>query len=125
MNFKIVAPPSHFSIFYLVKITKIGLFMCSFKICKYFLSQNFSLCSPCIYCLNPRRIEQYSNVFVVKRPLKNSTFVMKMGFVRFVFSTTELTLRLWSLKGLIASFYNQKMNKSIVLYQTLKSLIFE
>ena len=52
------------------------------------MSQNFSLCLPCIYCLNPRRIKQYSNVFVLKRPLKNAIFVWKMGFARFVFSTT-------------------------------------
>ena len=36
MDFKIAALPSHFFIFYLVKITKIGLSMCSFKICDYF-----------------------------------------------------------------------------------------
>ena len=53
-----------------------------------FLSQNFSLCSPYICCLTLRRIKQFSNVFVAKKSLKNANFVWKIGFGRFVFSTT-------------------------------------
>ena len=38
--------------------------------------------------IDPRRIKQFSNVFVPKKPIKNANFVWKMGFVRFVLSTT-------------------------------------
>ena len=44
-----------------------------------FLSQNFSLCLPCICCLTLRRIKQFSNVFVLKMSLKNAHFVWKMA----------------------------------------------
>ena len=53
-----------------------------------FLSQNFSLCLPCICCLTLRRIKQFSNVFVPKMSLKNAHFVWKMGFGWFILSTT-------------------------------------
>ena len=79
-----------FSFFHLLpsKNNKNWSFLVQFWNLWLFLSQNFSLCLPCIYCLNPRRIKQFSNVFVLKRPLKNAIFVWKMGFVRFVLSTT-------------------------------------
>ena len=44
-----------------------------------FLSQNFSLCLPCICCLTLRRIKQFSNVFVPKTSLKNVNICMENG----------------------------------------------
>ena len=46
------------------------------------------MCSPCICCLTLRRIKQFSNVFVPKEPVEYANLVWKMGFARFVFSTT-------------------------------------
>ena len=53
-----------------------------------FLSQNYRLCSSCTFWLTLKRTKQFFGAFVSKMALKNASFVWKMGFGRFVFSTT-------------------------------------
>ena len=91
MNFKMAACPSFFKMkrpsFVSQKI-KLKKDMLPFWYLWIFLSQNFSLCSPCMYLLTLKRIKQFFNLFVSKKPLKNVSFVWKIGLGRFVFSTT-------------------------------------
>ena len=57
-----------------------------------FLSQNYRLCSSCTFWLTLKRTKQFFGAFVSKMALKNASFVWKMGFGRFVFSTTVILL---------------------------------
>ena len=90
-NFKMAAFPSHCFIFLLFLLSKRWnneKGMLPFWNSWIFLSQNYSICSPCIFWLVLRRIQQFSNIFVSKIPLKKVSFVWKIGLGRFIFSTT-------------------------------------
>ena len=53
-----------------------------------FLSQNYRFYSSCTFWLALKRTKQFFDDFVSKMALKNASFVWKMGFGWFVFSTT-------------------------------------
>ena len=94
-NFKFAAFPSQCCIFYLVKTAKrcnIEKGMLQNWKLWIFLRQNYKSCSPCIFCLVLKRIELFFNIFVSKNPLKNVSFVWKIGLGQFVFSTTVLCM---------------------------------
>ena len=91
MNFKMAACPSFIKMkrpSFVSQKMKLKKDMLPFWYLWIFLSQNFSLCSPCMYLLTLKRIKQFFNLFVSKKPLKNVSFVWKIGLGRFVFSTT-------------------------------------
>ena len=90
-NFKMAACPSFIKMkrpSFVSQKMKLKKDMLPFWYLWIFLSQNFSLCSPCMYLLTLKRIKQFFNLFVSKKPLKNVSFVWKIGLGRFVFSTT-------------------------------------
>ena len=98
-NFKMAACPSFIKMkrpSFVSQKMKLKKDMLPFWYLWIFLSQNFSLCSPCMYLLTLKRIKQFFNLFVSKKPLKNVSFVWKIGLGRFVFSTT-VTLVWWQL----------------------------
>ena len=92
-NFKMAACPSFIKMkrpSFVSQKMKLKKDMLPFWYLWIFLSQNFSLCSPCMYLLTLKRIKQFFNLFVSKKPLKNVSFVWKIGLGRFVFSTTVM-----------------------------------
>ena len=94
-NFKMAACPSFIKMkrpSFVSQKMKLKKDMLPFWYLWIFLSQNFSLCSPCMYLLTLKRIKQFFNLFVSKKPLKNVSFVWKIGLGRFVFSTTVHTV---------------------------------
>ena len=106
-NFKMAACPSFIKMkrpSFVSQKMKLKKDMLPFWYLWIFLSQNFSLCSPCMYLLTLKRIKQFFNLFVSKKPLKNVSFVWKIGLGRFVFSTTVPTLplacRIWGWVGI-------------------------
>ena len=96
-NFKMAACPSFIKMkrpSFVSQKMKLKKDMLPFWYLWIFLSQNFSLCSPCMYLLTLKRIKQFFNLFVSKKPLKNVSFVWKIGLGWFVFSTTVFAHRL-------------------------------
>ena len=96
-NFKMAACPSFIKMkrpSFVSQKMKLKKDMLPFWYLWIFLSQNFSLCSPCMYLLTLKRIKQFFNLFVSKKPLKNVSFVWKIGLGRFVFSTTVIGERI-------------------------------